>query len=65
MIIAFLILLYLVRLITIAWIPLAPDEAYYWYWAKHTWTGVISTIRPWRPISWPSLRVWAATANSL
>jgi 4-amino-4-deoxy-L-arabinose transferase-like glycosyltransferase len=34
-IIAFLILLYLVRLITIAWMPLAPDEAYYWYWAKH------------------------------
>ena len=30
-----LILLYAVHLATIAWLGLAPDEAYYWYWAKH------------------------------
>ena len=30
-----LILLYAVRRATIAWLELAPDEAYYWYWAKH------------------------------
>ena len=33
--ITILILLYAVRLATIAWLELAPDEAYYWYWAKH------------------------------
>jgi 4-amino-4-deoxy-L-arabinose transferase-like glycosyltransferase len=34
-IIAFLILSYLVRLVLIAWLPLAPDESYYWHWSKH------------------------------
>jgi 4-amino-4-deoxy-L-arabinose transferase-like glycosyltransferase len=31
----FLIFLYAVRLLSIAHLQLAPDEAYYWYWSKH------------------------------
>jgi 4-amino-4-deoxy-L-arabinose transferase-like glycosyltransferase len=34
-IIGLLVLFYLVRLLLIAWLELAPDESYYWYWAKH------------------------------
>ncbi len=34
-IIGLLSLFYLVRLFLIGWMELAPDEAYYWYWAKH------------------------------
>lgn len=34
-IIGLLILFYLVRFFLIAWLELAPDESYYWYWAKH------------------------------
>jgi 4-amino-4-deoxy-L-arabinose transferase-like glycosyltransferase len=34
-IIAFLILSYLFRLVLIAWLPLAPDESWYWQWSKH------------------------------
>lgn len=34
-IIGLLVLFYLVRLVLIAWLELAPDESYYWYWAKH------------------------------
>ena len=34
-IIGLLVLFYLIRLLLIAWLELAPDESYYWYWAKH------------------------------
>ena len=34
-IIGILAFFYLVRLFLIGWMELAPDEAYYWYWAKH------------------------------
>lgn len=35
LIIGLLVLFYLVRLLLISWLELAPDESYYWYWAKH------------------------------
>jgi 4-amino-4-deoxy-L-arabinose transferase-like glycosyltransferase len=34
-IIAVLVFFYLVRLVAIAWLQLAPDESYYWQWSKH------------------------------
>jgi 4-amino-4-deoxy-L-arabinose transferase-like glycosyltransferase len=34
-IVTVLVLFYLVRLVAIAWLQLAPDEAYYWQWSKH------------------------------
>ncbi len=34
-ILSFLSVYYLIRLFYIAYLPLAPDEAYYWYWSKH------------------------------
>jgi dolichol-phosphate mannosyltransferase len=34
-IIGLLVLFYLIRLLLIACLELAPDESYYWYWAKH------------------------------
>jgi 4-amino-4-deoxy-L-arabinose transferase-like glycosyltransferase len=34
-IVAALVLFYLVRLVAIAWLQLAPDESYYWQWSKH------------------------------
>jgi len=34
-VLVFLIFLYTVRLFYISYLPLAPDEAYYWYWSKH------------------------------
>ncbi|MBW1868315.1 MAG: glycosyltransferase family 39 protein [Deltaproteobacteria bacterium] len=34
-VLAFLFFLYAIRLFFIAYLQLAPDEAYYWYWSKH------------------------------
>ena len=34
-IVTVLVLFYLIRLVAIAWLQLAPDEAYYWQWSKH------------------------------
>jgi len=34
-IVGILFLFYYIRLYLIGWLELAPDESYYWYWAKH------------------------------
>ena len=34
-IITILVLFYLVRLVAIGWLQLAPDESYYWQWSQH------------------------------
>ena len=35
LIIGLMVLFYLIRLFLISWLELAPDESYYWHWAKH------------------------------